>query len=495
MENLIKGPNLGTQLEGVDDWESQNEQFGGVAVWSIPPRIAPAYNPLIFRRARYYLANGDYQPAIIPNFIHFMAWGEVELDHPADADVYVQYLSLNSGEVVVGMIFEGQSRNDLGDDIERIIGLSFSEDGPFTPYLKTEGQYYIIPTNDNGTSPDTWVVVDDGYLLTTSEGYVMYANEEVESVSLAILNRLTGERGELFGTSYKGAISFDVAPLVRAWLADNLRNVDEDNLVVADRALFVRYSVDAIYQITEFVALNAVVQIGESTDLTDKEGTVLTTKPRLVYYEGYPLDYSVLSGSEIVPTPNGPTIPYSVSRVYVLEGLLLLLTENGTPILTEAGEYIYLYTGGKVGEGAPIEVVQRCVPASPFYVRWINTEGGVDYWMFERYQERTLGVDGVENARVYVANPYEAPSNVRTVAFSTTNEVKVGATMLGKGDFDALRKLALSPLIEWWNERTGRWVRLSVASYALNYGKEQPSRDFEITFALPELYTQQAVWQ
>lgn len=495
MENLIKGPNLGTQLESVDDWESQNERFGGVAVWSIPPRMAPAYNPLIFRRARYYLAEGDYQPAIIPNFIHFLASDEVELDYPADADVYVQYLSKDSGEVVVGTIFEGQSSSVLGDDIERIIGLSFSADGPFTPYLKTEGQYYIMPTNDNGTSPDTWAVVDDGYLLTTPEGYVMYANEKVESVSLKINNRLTAEQGVLLGTSYKGAISFDVAPIVRAWLADNLRNVDEDNLAVADRALFVRYSVDAIYQINDFVALNAVVQIGESTDLTDKEGTVLTTKPRLIYYEGYPLDYSILSGREIVPTPNGSTIPYSVSRVYVLEGLLLLLTENGTPILTEAGEYIYLYTGGKVGAGAPIEVVQRCVPASPFYVRWINTEGGVDYWMFERYQERTLGVDSVENARVYVANPYEAPSNVRTVAFSTTNEVKVGATMLGKGDFDALRKLALSPLIEWWNERTGRWVRLSVASYALNYGKEQPSRDFEITFALPELYTQQAVWQ
>lgn len=495
MENLIKGPNLGTQLGSVDDWESQNERFGGVAVWSIPPQMAPAYNPLLFRRVRYYLANGDYQPAITPNFIHFLAPDEVELDYPADADIYVQYLSADTGEVVVGMISEGVSNAVLGDDITHIIGLSLSEDGPFTPYLKTEGQYYIMPTNDNGTSPDTWAVVDDGYLLTTPEGYVLYANEEVESVSLTITNRLTGEQGVLSGTSYKGAVVFDVAPIVRMWFDGNLQNVDEENFVVADSALFVRYSVDAIIQILDFVALNAVVQIGESTDLSSKEGEVLTTKPMLTYYKGYPLDYSILAGEEGVITPNGTTPANGVSRVYVLQGLLLLLTEDGTPILTEEGEYIYLYGGSQDFAGAPIKIVERCVPSAPFYVRWINTEGGVDYWMFQRSQERSVGVSDVERARVYVPYPAEASTNQRTVAFSTTNEVKVGATMLGKGDFDALRKLPLSPLVEWWNEATQKWVGLNIESFELNYSTGQPLHDVEMTFALPAIYTQQPVWQ
>lgn len=467
MENLIKGPNLGTQLGSVDDWESQNERFGGVAVWSIPPQMAPAYNPLLFRRVRYYLANGDFQPAIIPNFIHFLAPDEVELDYPTDADIYVQYLSADTGEVVVSMISEGASDMVLGDDITHIIGLSFSEDGPFTPHLKTEGQYYIIPTNDNGTSSDTWAVVDDGYLLTTPEGYVLYANEEVEGVSLTITNRLTGEQGELSGTSYKGAVVFDVAPIVRMWFAGNLQNVDEENVVVADSALFVRYSVDAIIQILDFVALNAVAQIGESTDLSSKEGEVLTTKPMLTYYKGYPLDYSILAGEEGVPTPNGTTLAYGVSRVYVL-----LLTEDG-----------------------PIKIVERCVPSAPFYVRWINTEGGVDYWMFQRSQERSVGVSDVERARVYVPYPAEASTNQHTVAFATKNTIKVGALGVKKGDFDALRKLPISPLVEWWNEATQKWVGLNIESFELNYSTGQPLHDVEMTFALPAIYTQQPVWQ
>lgn len=495
MENLIKGPNLGTQLGSVDDWESQNERFGGVAVWSIPPQMAPAYNSLLFRRVKYYLANGDFQPTIRPNFIHFYSLDEVELDYPADADIYVQYLSADTGKVVVNMISEGMSNVILGDDITHIIGLSLSEDGPFTPYLKEGKYYYIIPTNDNDVAPYTWAVVDDGYLLTTPEGYVLYANEKVEGVSLTITNRLTAEQGVLSGTSYKGAVVFDVAPIVRMWFAGNLQNVDEENVVVADSALFVRYSVDAIWQFKDFVALNAVAQIGESTDFSSKEGEVLTSKPMLTYYNGYPLDYSILAGEEGVPTPNGTTLAYGVSRVYVLQGLLLLLTEDDTPILTEEGEYIYLYGGGHPLSGAPIKIVERCVPSAPFYVRWINTEGGVDYWMFQRSQERSVGVSDVERARVYVPYPAEASTNQRTVAFATKNTVKVGALGVKKGDFDALRKLPLSPLVEWWNEATQKWVGLNIESFELNYSTGQPLHDVEMTFALPAIYTQQPVWQ
>lgn len=492
MENLIKGPNLGTQLEAVDDWESQNEFDGGVAVWSIPPEMAPAYNPMIFSRAKYYIQSGSFQPSIIPNFLRYSQVQDLEFDISVEQEIFVKYIS--GGNAYVESIPQGE-RSLQEVVVDSVLGLSLSADGPFAPYIRTANYYYIIPTTTSADATQEYAIVDDGYLLTTSLGYVLYANEEVEGVSLTITNRLTGEQGVLSGTSYKGAMVFDVAPIVRMWFAGNLQNVDEDNLVVADSALFVRYSVDAILQFKDFVALNAVAQIGESTDLSSKEGEVLTTKPMLIYYKGYPLDYSILSGREIVPTPNGSTIPYSVSRVYVLEGLLLLLTENGTPILTEAGEYIYLYTGGEVGAGAPIEVVQRCVPASPFYVRWINTEGGVDYWMFQRSQERSVGVSDVERARVYVPYPAEASTNQRTVAFATKNTIKVGALGVKKGDFDALRKLPLSPLVEWWNEATQKWVGLNIESFELNYSTGQPLHDVEMTFALPAIYTQQSVWQ
>ncbi len=498
MENILHTDAAASLVGWVEDGGEEiraiNED-GGVGVWDVPPTIAPAFNPLIFRRRNYYIQDGEYQPTISPLFIGVSSTATgFTLLSAATSDIYIRYMD-EAGDEYTVMIAVGTTNVEAqeGERIDIVQGVALTAAGPFNGWAKDSEHYYIAPTQENY---EEWEQVDDGYLFTTPEGYVMYGNSDVVGGSLTISNPLSGKQATISGASYNGALTLDISPIVRAWLADKLREVSNNDVIVDDSALYVRYFVD-IFSNMPFMAINAVVQIGESTNMVPKVGNVLTTKPMLSYYKDYPLDYSILSGAEGVVTPNGTTIPYSISRIFVKQGLLmLLLAEDGTPILTEDGEYIYLYGGnGTVMNDGPIRIVERCVPPAPFYVRWINTEGGVDYWMFQFMQERSMGVSNVERARIYVPNPAEASSNERVVAFNTKNTIRVGATGLKKGDFDALRKLPFSPLVEWWNEATQKWVGLTIDNYELNYSTRQPLHDVEMTFALPALYTQQSIWQ
>lgn len=478
-------------------WQQDNANDGGVAVWDVPAQFGPAYNPTIFRRAMYYVAGDDYQPSTPTNFFRFTNLATGTFDEEVAESIYVKYINADGDEYVAEVttgedefIAEGQIA------FERVVGLSLSADGPFMPYIKTDNFYYIAQQSEMGAEV-AFAVVDDGYLLTTPNAWVLYLNPDVQSASLTIQNHTTGESATLEATSYNGVMTFDVSPITRAWFNSVLEDVSLNAIVVKDGALGVYWlqtKIDSSNMISgapynQFVALNAVSQIGQSQDFISKVGKVLTTKQRLVYYDGYPLDYSILAGAAGVVTPNGTTEAYNVSRVYVLSGLLQLWDENGTPILTEDGEYIYIY-GGDITEGAPIEIVQRCVPIAPFYVRWINTQGGVDYWMFEWQQTRNIGVGNVDVAQHYVADTATASGNQRVLMLEATNRVQVGASALRKADFEALRMLPLSPLVEWWNEQTQSWVRLTVEEYDMSYGTRQALHDIEATFALPRLYTQ-----
>ena len=48
----------------------------------------------------------------------------------------------------------------------------------------------------------------------------------------------------------------------------------------------------------------------------------------------------------------------------------------------------------------------------------------------------------------------------------------------------------MSPLIEWYNQDTGRWIRLSVSKYDGSYWSKPETKTFEVTFSLPTINTQ-----
>lgn len=334
-----------------------------------------------------------------------------------------------------------------------------------------------------------YLYVTDGYAApegveTLTNGTVtLYRNTEVDTATFEVLHPdLTGVT--LSAESMDGVTTFDVAPVVRTWFNEQL--ADMTTPIVADGRLYTRYVVRNLGGtgwMRTCVAVNAVAQIGETSDMSEYIGKVLTDFTRVAMYDGYPLDYSLLAQSAVA-TSQGSTPPNSVSRVKVDGTRLELQTESGVPILTEDGEKIYLLPAFN------IPVIWRCVPQQPFYVRWINRLGGVDYWMFRGRQVFEPSVKNSTLYERYTPNTATAKSNRQAYAIATDNTVTVGAQGLWYDDYVALRSLPFSPSIEWYNETLGTWIAITVAKYDGEEITRNSTRDIEITFALPAINTQ-----
>lgn len=459
-------------------------QAGGVGLWDVPPAFGAVFNPLIFKRTQYYFVAGNYAPAILP--IYFGVAAGVASTTFVFNQILPEAVTIhfaNEDGVGRATVAAGNERVIVQATGLEVLGVSLQADQAPQPYVKTANAYYA----ESGT------LIDDGQIVAISPNNVLYLNTEVADITLDVFNANSKadryiEAATLTASSYKGVAMFDVAPIVRSWIEPNLAEVEIEAGVVADRALFANYYVFGVAGSSvqsNFTAVNAVVQIGENPDLAGYVGKVLTTKPRLEFFNGYPLDYSVLSGADGTMTANGQADPNSVTRCAILA---ILTDENNVPILTEAGEYIYLIPE------VDIEVVERCVPSSPFYLRWINDLGGVDYWMFQKYQQRTIGVGSTERASSYVANPYTANGNEHTLLLTAEDSIHVGAGNLSKGDFEALSKMPFSRLIEWWRPDTQKWVRLNVESYSLQTPLHSGVYQFDVELSLPKRYTQMEVW-
>lgn len=487
MVNLLKD-NYASVFDFVTDPDQQNTN-GGVALWEIPPTYSTIFNPILFTRSQWLIMTETTQPSgVKSNYIRIDDDGRgVTLDFAVNTNISVAYKDQNNISRAIG-ILAGATSATLSDStlpnviITTLTSFAREYNGIYSSsYVELKYGNYIIAIQGHAIQTDT--------LLTTPEGNTLFLNTSVQSATLDVFPKKSGvQSATLTGESYNGITIFDVSPVLRAWLNTELAEIDVEDGVEADGALYVAYRIDGIAGAgisMNFVAINAVAQIGESSDMTPYVGKVLTTKPRLVFYNGYPLDYSVLSGAEGETTPNGEAPANTVTRCAIVA---ILTDENNEPILTEAGEYIYVIPE------ANIEVLEACTPHSPFYVRWTNDLGGVDYWMFRNRQMRNIGAQSVDNARIYVTNPQNAYTNIRTIGLDTENGITVGAGSLSAEEFEALRKLPFARIIEWWNEKSQRWIRLAIEDFALDYSHTAGTHSIEITFALPEIITQQQIW-
>lgn len=279
-------------------------------------------------------------------------------------------------------------------------------------------------------------------------------------------------RATLSAESFNGITTFDVSAVVRLWFNEQLATTN--NMPVIDRKLFVRYRIedtDIDGEMQPFMALNAVAQVGEDSNMGAYIGKILSRAPRLILFEGYDGDYATL-------TDNG------VSRDTTSKNAVRLLDDRGNPILTEDGLEIYVIAGHGT------EVERNCVPLAPFYVRWINQLGGVDYWMFRKQQEFAPTVKSTAMYERFVANPLDARSNRQSYAITTEHTVTVGAEHIPAEFFDMLAWLPFSPFIEWYNEKLGKWVALTVAKYDGAIQTKDALHGMEITFNLPAINTQ-----
>lgn len=137
-----------------------------------------------------------------------------------------------------------------------------------------------------------------------------------------------------------------------------------------------------------------------------------------------------------------------------------------------------------------IRYVDTEVPCNPFYIRWINQKGGWDTYMFEQHKKYTQEVDrGDQYVLANSRDPYASQTRGE-LAPEFKNIVQAGAEQLDENDFNLLKGIALSPLVQVYNYSIGSWQRVLVDDTDLTWDTKAPRSTVSYEFQLIDEQTQ-----
>ena len=154
----------------------------------------------------------------------------------------------------------------------------------------------------------------------------------------------------------------------------------------------------------------------------------------------------------------------------------------------------YVKLGPSVGEYSSqawnIIFVDTEVPCNPFYIRWINQKGGWDTYMFEQHKKYTQEVDrGDQYVLANSRDPYASQTRGE-LAPEFKNIVQAGAEQLDENDFNLLKGIALSPLVQVYSYQIGVWQRVLVDDTDLTWDTKAPRNTVSYEFQLIDEQTQ-----
>ena len=294
--------------------------------------------------------------------------------------------------------------------------------------------------------------------------------------------------------------SFNISNVIKKDFLDF--ELVKENYII-DLNLVVRHIINPGLIVVD--ALNAVAQIGESSDFTNKRGTFRTNLKKLIIWQGYERRLSYLSYPSIsyLVYDDDPAIPIQLTEV--IPHITIVLPEN-KKLLSLQSEYGYEKLQNNAGEditdnnGEIIEVASlnankpdsssilletRCVPDNPFYIRWINQQAGWDYWMFSFRQtiERKIASQQTYNPTVF--DQENAKSFTEEYYKEGKEKITVGASGMNDNEYECISKLIYSPKIQYYNKELGKWFGLIVDDGTNEKDTRASSKSVEFTFLLP----------
>lgn len=294
---------------------------------------------------------------------------------------------------------------------------------------------------------------------------------------------------------------FDVSGIIQT-LLDTGAKVDERPDIFTDPRLYAKYTIKAHARYTnapnsyktsdeaeqvEYVAVNAAPSIGESSSWAGYVNSFLTQATAIAIYDGYPVDVSYLAGDS--PGIAGAT-PNAVNRVrldrYLTKVSALNADGEYEPVVDARGNAIYVSDEAVF----PMPLVFPPTPSSPFYVRWINRLGGIDYWMFSTRQEVGKSVKSIDSRRIYYSDSVSAAASHAPYGGKTEHTIKLGADNITSAEHELLSAIPFSPLVEYYDTENGVWLSMipSKASAVMQTGETLHS--IELSFDLPEIKMQ-----
>lgn len=349
-----------------------------------------------------------------------------------------------------------------------------------------------------------------GMSLTYGNNFVGYSPSPVKAAN-SLTESINIYRDSGFGTTKKYDLSF----LAKAGFRDDrLRTfpyIDPSIGFAIDYSLISAYAYRCIGEQDFNVryASRGVRARGYKANFTESSlGLVLTDRvpdnDRNLYvkkYPGYPYYVTLFPGG-FVGSPNVTTsIDVRVKLHGVVEKHFDISPRLNIPLVYEfedadgsedEADYIKLRpsAGEYSSQAWNIIFVYTEVPCNPFYIRWINQKGGWDTYMFEQHKKYTQEIDrGDQYVLANSRDPYASQTRGE-LAPEFKNIVQAGAEQLDENDFNLLKGIALSPLVQRYNDSTGVWQRVLVNDTDLTWDTKTPRNTVSYEFQLIDEQTQ-----
>ena len=368
------------------------------------------------------------------------------------------------------------------------------------PHIVTAGSprdFLVIFAGIEGATAGVKVTLS-GMSLAYGNNFVGYSPSPVKAAN-SLTESIDIYRDSGFGTTKK----YDLRFLAKAGFRDDrLRTfpyTDQSIGFAIDYSLISAYAYRGIGEQNFNVryASRGVRARGYNANFTESSlGLVLTDRvpdnDRNLYvktYYGYPY-YVTLFPRGFLGSPNVATsIDVRVKLHEYAEKRFDISTRLNIPLVYEFGdEADYVKLSPSVGEYSSqawnIIFVYTEVPCNPFYIRWINQKGGWDTYMFEQHKKYTQEVDrGDQYVLANSRGPYASQTRGE-LAPEFKNIVKAGAEQLDENDFNLLKGIALSPLVQRYNYSVGIWQRVLVNDTDLTWDTKTPRNTVSYEFQL-----------
>ncbi len=168
-----------------------------------------------------------------------------------------------------------------------------------------------------------------------------------------------------------------------------------------------------------------------------------------------------------------------------------LVREFETTVSTDVNYVKLRLSGGSYSSQAwNIIFIDMEKPCNPFYIRWINQKGGWDTYMFEQHKKYTQEVDrGDQYVLANSRDPYASQTRGE-LAPEFKNIVQAGAEQLDENDFNLLKGIALSPLVQRYDSSIKAWQRVLVNDTDLTWDTKTPRNTVSYEFQLIDEQTQ-----
>lgn len=343
-----------------------------------------------------------------------------------------------------------------------------------------------------------------GMSLAYGNNFVGYSPSPVKAAN-SLTESIDIYRASGFGTTKK----YDLRFLAKAGFRDDrLRTFPYTNQLIGfaiDYSLISAYAYRGIGERNFNVryASRGVRARGYNANFAESYlGLVLTDRvpdnDRNLYvkkYYGYPY-YVTLFPRGFLGSPNIATsVDVRVKLYDEVEKQFDISTRLNIPLVYEFGDeadYVKLRLSGGAyySQAWNIIFVDTEIPCNPFYIRWINQKGGWDTYMFEQHKKYTQEVDrGDQYVLANSRGPYASQTRGE-LAPEFKNIVQAGAEQLDENDFNLLKGIALSPLVQRYNYSVKAWQRVLVDDTALTWDTKTPRNTVSYEFQLIDEQTQ-----